>query len=371
MSTSCIVLIADATESAAPFWSQTAKTIADLINTLQAEVLGGVYLLGTRVCLDPVDWHTNMTIPSEAKGSGSFLAPVMSALRMRRIKPQTIIIVGAGEIFDLVDWVSNGMRWVLVLSNQESLQGPDGRLLEITHEAIGTLTEILTAFPKIILPSTESGLEGVVNQLWDLDGAGFPLVYVPPIRAYVHLFPVTKLQFEHFLAEARLSGYGDSWYIELLKLNPRLSPTASNCSDYEQLLVTGLLPDEVNAYLRWHGRGFKLLTVEQWRETFQWLEKQSFSVLPAELDVDLAPLARRLWEDLLVERCPNNLLDFSLMRGGVIEWVRESAGASLGMGQPRESFRPGFHDALRDAPFTPPSLVRRSKFFGFRLMRNA
>lgn len=371
MSTSCILIIADATESAAPFWSQTAKTIAELINTVPAKAVNSIYLLGTKVCLEPADWHAKIPIPSEAKGSGSFLAPVMSALRITRVIPQTIVIVGAGEVFDLADWVGNDTHWVLVLSGQESLQGPDGRLLEVPHGAIGTLSEILTVFPKIVSPTTESGLEGIVNQLWDLDRAGFPLVYVPPIQAYVHLFPVTKLQFEYFLAEARLTGYSDGWYAELLKLNPRLSPNASNCGDYEQLLMTGLLPDEVNAYVRWHGRGFKLLTVEQWRETFRWLEKQSFSVLPAELDADLTPLARRLWDGLLIERCPKNLLDFSLMRGGVIEWVEGSAGASLGMGQPRESFRPGFHDALRDTPFKPTSLVRRSKFFGFRLMRSA
>ncbi len=296
--------------------------------------------------------------------------PIMAELRVERVQPQVIVIVGTGEVFDLTDWIENGMHWVLVRVGSKSLQSPDGRALEVTPENLDPLYDLLHAPSGAISPFHSSMLSGFVKHQWALDRVGYPLVFAPLLDAYVHLFPVAKPQFEHFLAEAGLRSRGDVWYAELLKLNPRLSPTATSFAEYEQLFITGLIPDDVQAYLHWHRHSYSLLTVENWRGAFRWMEAQDISVLPAGLERDLAPTARRLWDGLLQELHPRTLLDLSLMRNGVIEWVSGQSGTWLGMGQPRNHFYPNFHDPLHDDPFKPSPSTPRNRLFGFRLMRS-
>jgi len=363
-----IALVADASDSAAPFWEQTAKTVADLIVALSDDSVLSVHLLGTCLHWESEDWRPNMPIPPETSRSGSFLAPVMAELRKMGVVPDVAIIVGTGEVFDLKDWASSMPCWILVRVGDGSLQNADGRLPELTADEPDRLVDLLHTTPSDISRPSLSGQEGRVEHQWRLDLTGYPLVYVPPVRAYVHLFPVAKPQFECFLAEARLSGYGDTWYAALLGINPRISPAAVSSTNYEQLFVTGLLPDEVQAYIYWHGQGFGLLSSGQWLETSRWMETEGLSVLPADLERDLAPTARQLWDGLLRELHPRTLLDLSLMRAGVVEWVHESGRPCLGMGQPRQCFRPGYHDVTQPYEPTPAMLRCRSKFFGFRLM---
>jgi hypothetical protein len=363
-----IALVADATDSAAPFWEQTAKTIADLVAALSGSSVLSVYLLGTHLHWAASAWRPNMPIPPEASRSGSFLAPVMAELRMMRVVPDVGIVVGTGEVFDLEDWGNGVARWILVREGDRSLQNADGRLPELAADESDRLVDLLHTTPSDISRPSLPRQEGRVEHQWRLDLTGYPLVYVPPIGTYVHLFPIAKPQFECFLAESRLSEYGDAWYATLLEINPRLSPAAVSFADYERLFVTGLLPSEVQAYISWHGQGFSLLSSGQWLEVSRWMETKDLSVLPADLEHDLAPTALQLWDGLLRELHPRTLLDLSLMRAGVVEWVHESGRPCLGMGHPRQCFRPGYHDITRPYEPTPAMLKCRSKFFGFRLM---
>ena len=155
----------------------------------------------------------------------------------------------------------------------------------------------------------------------------------------------------------------------MLKSNPRLSPTGGAYHDYEALFITGLLSDDAQAFARWQGAGYELFTPAQWRQAYRWLAAQPVSVWPGDLDQRMDRQACWLWNGLLAELRPANLLVLSLMSGGVVEWTAEAREGPQGMGQPRQQFHPNFHDALKDKPFAPTSPPRRSKLWGLRLLK--
>ncbi|MBK9233432.1 MAG: hypothetical protein IPO15_21960 [Anaerolineae bacterium] len=99
-------------------------------------------------------------------------------------------------------------------------------------------------------------LSGFVRHRWTLDPRGFPLVWIEPLRAYLHLFPVSRPQFEHYLCAAHPPGLGDAWYTDLLTLLPRSSPATVSAERLEQLFCAGLLPSEVHDYVQWQGADY-------------------------------------------------------------------------------------------------------------------
>ncbi len=359
-------LVVDASVS---LWAKIAQLTSDVMAALPDGAVLGIHLLGTRLRWESDDWRAAMLLPLEASASPRLLAPVMAALRARHDQPSAIVLIGAGDILDFDDWADRA-SWAWIRMGDESQSGLEGSAAAFEPNQLVQLSDWLHTSARFSSPRLPPP-SGVVEHQWELDRAGYPLVCVEPLGIYMHLFPVVKPQVESFLAEARQATYDSTWYAELLKLNRRLSPAARSLAHYEQLFVTGLLPDDVQAFARWSGPGYAAPTVEQWRTAFQWLEKQSVSILPAKLERDLSPTAHRLWAGLLDELRPQTLFDLSLMRNGVVEWVSGPGGTWLGMGQPRESFYPNFHDALHDKPFEPTSLTRRSRLFGLRLMRSA
>lgn len=361
-----VFLIADGSESSLPVWEQTTQVVSALLAALPPAAAAGVFLLGSTLRWAPDVWRSDLTLAPHQRG-GSFLAPILLSLPR---EPSICIVIGAGEVFDLEDWSRNGARWGLVRVGEASLQATGGSLVEVTPADLPLLldyVQTVAASPLAPLPA----LSGFVRHRWALDSRGFPLIWVEPLRAYLHLFPVSRPQFEHYLCAARPSGLGDAWYTDLLKLLPRSSPATVSAERLEQLFCAGLLPSEVQDYVQWQGADYALPTVDAWRTAYAWLEKQDVSAPPAGIEDRLAPLARRLWHAVLTMRQPHTLLDLSLMRGGLLEWASGEAGAWVGMGKPRPAFYPTLHDPLRDAPLPPTSLTRRSKVFGLRLLRTA
>jgi hypothetical protein len=365
-----VLIIADATESAAACWPKTARAIAGLLVALPAGSVAGVALLGTELMWPAEAWQPGLPLPTEASGAGSFVAPVMAGVKTRRLNPRWGVIAGSGEVFDLPDWTAAGLSWALLRTGEASLQAADGRIAEFAAaDGLAALASLLGAEPQIAPRRVQRELTGAIKQRWALDPTGYPMIYVPPLAAFLHLFPVAKPQFEAFLAAAPSPARGDAWYGELLALNPRLSPWAPSLASYEHLFVTGLLPDEAQALTAYLGPDFCLPGVESWRTAYAWLAGQELSVPPAVLEYDLAPAARRLWHGLLAAIQPRTLLDLSLMQGGVVEWVTAPDGRLVALGKPRDAFDPNFRDPLRDRPWEPTTPVRRSKRFGVRLLR--
>jgi len=357
--------------SGAGDWPQTAQVITELIARLKDETVVGVQFLGTSRRWAAEDWRSDMPLPPEAAHAIGLIAPVMEALKVRREYPRAVIIVGAGPVLDLFDWleIESSVRWAWVVVGEPTPDRVDGRVVLATRDdlspavALHTLRSPTPRLPRPLSPT------GFITHRWALDRAGFPLIYVPPIAGFVQLFPLSKPQFERFLVATSFPALGPAGYAELLKLNPRLSPCAPRLTEPEQLCVTGLIPADMEAYIRWHGHGLRLLTVAEWRLAFQWMLSETPSVWPVELERDLNPVALRLWQGLWTQLQPQTLGQLSLMCGGVVEWASDSGGVWLGMGQPRAQFYPNFHDALLDRPFPPTSLERRSRLFGARLMQ--
>ena len=220
-----ILLIADATESAASCWPQTTRAIADLLAALPAGSVAGIALLGTNLMWPVEAWRPDLPLPAEAAATGSFVAPVMAGVRARGLALRWAVIAGSGEVFDLADWAAAGIGWALLRTGDASLQAPGGRTAEFALAGgVAPLVSLLAAAPPSPPPAAERDLTGSIKQRWELDPTGYPMVYVPPLGAFVHLFPVAKPQFEAFLAAAPSPARRDRWYGELLALNPRLSP---------------------------------------------------------------------------------------------------------------------------------------------------
>jgi len=82
------------------------------------------------------------------------------------------------------------------------------------------------------------------------DRTGFPYIELKDLALAVSLLPLTKLQFEYYLAD--LTPQGDHWYEELLTLNPASRRSALPRSSGAAVSY-GLLPAEAEAYAAWLG----------------------------------------------------------------------------------------------------------------------
>jgi len=364
MESEIISLVVDASESAASVWKETAQATADLLKALPEGAVEGIYLLGSATRWEAAQWREDMPFPVAARKGGSFIAPICSSWQQRRLSPSAVAIIGAGEIFDLLDWTGSGAQWVLLRTGEDSLQGAQGRLPELQPIELEQVVTLLSADAYPLQPPRVPRLTGSVAQQWRVDRAGFPMVWVPPLGAFVHLFPIMKPQLEYFLAQTELPEFGDQWYQSLLCHNPRLSLSAPNFSAYERLCLTGLLPEDLAAFAAWQGPDFRSLTLREWQVAAEWLARQGLSVPAAEVENAMTPAARRIWLGLLAARQPQTLHELALMRDGVVEWVIEPNGTLRGMGRPRQQFQPGF----AQSPWVPISPPRRAKIWGGRLM---
>jgi len=100
----------------------------------------------------------------------------------------------------------------------------------------------------------------------EFDRTGFPLIRRYDWNYFISLFPVSKYQFESFMIENGPVGslYTDNWYRELLELNPRRPWRDCNTRPWE-LFLTGIRYEDLNYFLKFLGRGFRLPTPSEWK----------------------------------------------------------------------------------------------------------
>lgn len=199
------------------------------------------------------------------------------------------------------------------------------------------------------------------------DRTGFPLIPLIRKGLEVHLLPVTKMQFEAFLAESQ--EFGDTCYEEMLALNPRVPYQTFTSETREQLFLTGILPDEAVAFARWMGEGFTLPTVEEWRAIY---EELALGLDPKYDAFDLAAHCPEGACGVILQRLAalcdlDSLFELSLMQGGIVEWVKQKR-TYAGLGSPRPEFHPNLWDSRRDI-VKPVDTNVRIRYFGFRLIR--
>lgn len=109
----------------------------------------------------------------------------------------------------------------------------------------------------------------------ELDRTGFPLISRENLDFYIGLFPVSKYQFERFMAERGpfKELYTDEWYRRILKKNPRISWKKTNTNEPWRLFLTGLPYNAISPFLRYLGREYKLPTKTQWLELLKILSE--------------------------------------------------------------------------------------------------
>lgn len=360
-----VALVIDASQSAVSYWGETRRAALELYVMLSRSGEVALGLLGQSESIKVADLESLSPPPIQPC---SLIAPSLEKFVQQR-PIQAVIIVGNGKVFDIEDWIEHPLieRWLLIQSGPDSLQGELRSLPEITSSELDRAVQLLTR-PLPQRNRTEPSsrrLGNVKTQRWSVDPTGYPLILIEPLQSWIQLFPVTKTQFERFLATTDQAGFDDEWYTTVLKLNPRVSFRSPTPEHYERLLITGVTRDETMSFGRWLGNDYLLLEKDEWRMCYRWLASQPVTALPLELGNRLAADARAIWR-LIEERLqPRTLLELSLMSQGVIEWVLDQPKTHAGLGDPRPS-----------SPFSPPlrewfnlvkPIVQRPRDFGFRL----
>jgi len=189
--------------------------------------------------------------------------------------------------------------------------------------------------------------------LTKLDRAGFPMIWIPVIKAHMHWLPVTKIQFEHFLCSTSDSRFDATWYDRILGYNPRISPGSIRESNYWQTFITGVRPSEALKFADWCGDGYGLPTLKEWfasYETLKTLPAEPKAVAEICADHGLSERATALlarieaagqaaFRHMEILPAPT-LADQMFMRGGVMEWVEWQGQQTRwgGMGRPNRRF---------------------------------
>ena len=358
-----ISLILDASESARPFWEDTITIATELIDTLPENTVEGIYLLGTSIRWEINRWRLEIPFLEAASKGSSFVTPICSLWQAHDIMPNVAVIVGSGEVFDLSDWAKD-IHWILLMTGDESLRGDVKGPREFSKSELDQVITSLNKPHRSLQSARPPRLNGVVAQKWTTDRAGFPMLWIPPLSVYVALFPILKAQFETFLMQTEIADFGDQWYERLLEYNPRL-PLSTSFNEYERLCLTGLLPEELQAYAEWQGPSFRYLSLQEWQIIAEWMRQQSICVPPTQIEKTMSFAARRIWAELLSALVPQTLSDLALLHHGIVEWVVDPKGNLVGMGSPRQQFQPGF----AQSPWIPTSPPRRAKIWGGRLLK--
>lgn len=206
------------------------------------------------------------------------------------------------------------------------------------------------------------------------DRTGFPLIHLTDLGFDVHLLPITRLQFGQYAA-------GNQALEELVKPEPESGAEATGQisqlrgvvhQPIEKKLVTGVLPDEAFDFGVWLDNeeptsDYALPTVKQWRDVYNCLQYERCEPFVEEIfDNTPAPEAQKMLRTIL-DQHPNTLVELSLMRGGVVEWVQQGANW-VGLGNPKPMFYPNTFEPLKET-VEPVDSTQRMGIFGFRLIR--
>ncbi len=190
------------------------------------------------------------------------------------------------------------------------------------------------------------------------------MIVVEEAGVETHLLPITKVQFAQFMDDSK--AVSEANYQEMLALNPSISPQNFIANEREQLFVSGILPKEALAFARWLGEGYDLPTVKEWRAIYAVLRREP-PPRHHQMHEFAEAVAATILDQLDDQIHVRSLRDFSLMEGGLVEWVRQD-NEMVGLGVPRPEFHPNLWDALTNE-IRPIDPSQRVHYFGFRLVR--
>ncbi|MDZ4672559.1 MAG: hypothetical protein SH821_16985 [Phototrophicales bacterium] len=202
------------------------------------------------------------------------------------------------------------------------------------------------------------------------DSTGFPLIYIPTVNAYVHFLPITKIQIEYFMSATTEAMFDESWYTSLLSYSERVSPAQVNKSNFTHLFVTGILPREAQRFASWAGRGYSLLTSQEWRAIHDYAASAPpMGDIVAEISQvgALKPRVRAVLEALKKNTSNkiDSLADQMHLTNGILDFVYED--------EQQNAFVGHGYRSIVISPTDPQRLANsregaRIKNFGFRLI---
>jgi hypothetical protein len=218
-----------------------------------------------------------------------------------------------------------------------------------------------------------------MNKQFILDRAGFPMVWVEPLDGYLHWLPVTKIQFEFFITDRPSPTFNEQWYLDILALNERVSPRAVRKNNYWQMFISGIKPEEANAYAEWCGEDFGFPTIDEWNQTYQYLNAESAdaSFWDDLENIKLMPetvlkAMEKINQDLYPRGAERTLAAQMFMRYGVMEWVQTDLRGQEwgGIGQSNSGLQPVIRPPEQgQAEFPKDPEGMRLHYYGFRLLR--
>ncbi|BCM94142.1 hypothetical protein IAD21_06045 [Abditibacteriota bacterium] len=200
------------------------------------------------------------------------------------------------------------------------------------------------------------------------DCVGFPVLEIESIGLAVHLLPVSKIQFERLCTLLPASGgfWNNSWYQEVLQINPRVSWRHFTHND-RRLWLTGILPEEAEALASKFGEGFRLPIANQWLLFDQeCLETPFDSSLLDECPMHMA--ARCMIDSLITSISPRTWGDLAMLKNGIAEWVlcEQKFGSPPTYGGIGRQQNTTWGPALGPVPILEK---HRPRFFGLRAVR--
>lgn len=214
-----------------------------------------------------------------------------------------------------------------------------------------------------------------------IDKMGFPMIKVESIKAYIHFYPVTKIQFEYFLTSMTAADFDETWYNEILQMNPRVSPSQLNEDNYWQAFITGVLPKEAKRFAEWCGQNFAIPTLKQWCDAYNELKEKLYIPIDDLIKVTNPPTRIKTLMTHLDDAPKHKMnrlgikptLDYQmLLRRGVLEWVDDSDAPRNhwgGMGQVNRDFYQLPTDPDACEPTQPRNAeTARAFYYGFRLI---
>jgi hypothetical protein len=206
-----------------------------------------------------------------------------------------------------------------------------------------------------------------------LDRTYYPMLWIENIKAYMHLLPITKVQFERYLADPNFVNNA-SFYNDMLLENPRISPQQITQENYWQVIITGVPPTEALRFATWLGTEFDLPTAEEWARASIYLQAVSLEhiSLILEKSYETNPLFTLTFNRLRSNLLNKTTIDTLLMNNGVMEWVKTGKRDKPwgGLGQPNRHLQVLFSPPSYKSPLIPYDYSNPSNihYFGFRLL---